>query len=360
MSGTVVADGDILVREFGALRRITLNRPKALNAITLAMAETMTAFLREWADDLAVGVVLIDGAGDRAFAAGGDIRALYDAAKSGDPLPQRFWATEYHLNVLIARYPKPVVAVMDGLVMGGGVGLSAHAAHRVVTERSSVAMPEVGIGFFPDVGASFPLSRAPGCAGTYLALTGNRIGAADAIYSGLADIHIAVARLAELPAALADGRNAAAIKGSLAEFSSAPASGQLPAARSWIDRCYDADTVEDIFDRLRGYDTDEARAALETMRKASPTSLKVTLRNLRSATSFKRVEESFAQDYRIALACIAGHDFIEGIRAAIVDKDRKPVWRPDRLEAVTPDIVERHFKSVGALELKFGDQGERL
>ena len=161
MNEALLRDGDVVVRAHGSLRRITLNRPQALNAITLGMAETMTEFMRSWADDPAVGAVLIDGAGGRAFAAGGDIRALYDAAKCGDPLPARFWATEYKLNVLIARYPKPVIAIMDGLVMGGGVGLSAHAAHRVVTDRSAVAMPEVGIGFFPDVGASFLLARAP-------------------------------------------------------------------------------------------------------------------------------------------------------------------------------------------------------
>ena len=353
MSETAVQDGDVLVRERGALRHVTLNRPKALNAITLDMAVTMTALLRAWAKDPAVGAVLLDGAGERAFCAGGDIRALYDAAKSGGSLPAQFWATEYKLNVLIARYPKPVIAIMDGLVMGGGVGLAAHAAHRVVTERAAVAMPEVGIGFFPDVGASFPLSRAPGSIGTYLALTGNRIGAADAIYSGLADTHIPAAKLAAAPAALMDCRNGDEVKARLGELSVAPAPGLLPAARTWIDRCYDADTAEDIIDRLRGHHVAEARSALETMRKASPTSLKITLRNLRAAASFKRVEECFAQDYRIALACIAEHDFIEGIRAAVIDKDRNPVWRPDRIEAVTPDIVERHFKSVGALELKF-------
>jgi len=353
MNETVVRDGDVAVRELGALRRLTLNRPQALNAITLDMAVTMTTFLREWAKDPAVGAVLIDGAGERAFCAGGDIRALYDAAKSGSSLPAQFWATEYKLNVLIARYPKPVIAIMDGLVMGGGVGLSAHAAHRVVTERSAVAMPEVGIGFFPDVGASFPLSRAPGSVGTYLALTGSRIGAADAIYSGLADTHVLTSRLAELLSALADCRDADAVKSRLGELSIAPAPGQLTDARSWIDPCYDAYSVEDITDRLRGWDIEAARAALRTMRKASPTSLKITLRNLRAAPSFERVEESFIQDYRIALACITGHDFIEGIRAAVVDKDRNPVWRPDRLEAVTPDIIERHFKPVGALELKF-------
>lgn len=353
MSETLVQHGDVIVRELGALRRITLNRPEALNAITLDMAVTMTAFMRQWAGDPAVGAVLIDGAGERAFCAGGDIRALYDAAKSGGSLPVQFWATEYKLNVLIARYPKPVIAIMDGLVMGGGVGLSAHAAHRVVTNRSAVAMPEVGIGFFPDVGASFPLARAPGCVGSYLALTGNRTGPADAIYCGLADVHIAAPRLAEIPVALADCRTSEHVRAGLAELSTSPTPDGLPAARPWIDRCYSADRVEDIVDRLRDSSEEPARAALQSMRRASPTSLKITLRNLRQAASFKRVEECFRQDYRIALACVAGHDFIEGIRAAIVDKDRKPVWRPDTLEAVTPEIVERHFQSVGKLELTF-------
>ncbi|MGB6322903.1 MAG: enoyl-CoA hydratase/isomerase family protein [Xanthobacteraceae bacterium] len=351
MSETLVQHGDVIVRELGALRRITLNRPEALNAITLDMAVTMTAFMRQWANDPAVGAVLIDGAGERAFCAGGDIRALYDAAKSGGSLPAQFWATEYKLNVLIARYPKPVIAIMDGLVMGGGVGLSAHAAHRVVTNRSAVAMPEVGIGFFPDVGVSFPLARAPGCGGSYLALTGNRAGPADAIYCGLADVHIGAPRLAEIPVALADCRTSEHVRAGLAELSTSPTPDGLPAARPWIDRCYSADRVEDIVDRLRDSSEEPARAALQSMRRASPTSLKITLRNLRQAASFKRVEECFRQDYRIALACVAGHDFIEGIRAAIVDKDRKPVWRPDTLEAVTPEIVERHFQSVGKLEL---------
>ena len=354
MSETVLQDGDVVARAHGALRRITLNRPQALNAITLDMVVTMTALLRAWADDPAVGAILLDGAGGRAFAAGGDIRALYDAAKSGDKtLPEIFWATEYRLNVLIARYPKPVIALMDGVVMGGGVGLSAHASHRIVTERSSVAMPEVAIGYFPDVGACFVLARSPGFTGTYLALTGARMNAGDAIYSGLADLHIPAAKLEELPAALAGARGPFDVKARLDRFSAPPAAGRLAAARPWIDRCYGADTVEEIFQRLARCDEEEARAALETMRKMSPTSLKITLRNIRSALSFEEVEQSFQQDYRVSLACVAEHDFIEGIRAAIVDKDRNPAWRPDSLEAVTPDIVERHFRPLGALELKF-------
>ena len=358
MSETLLRDGDVLVRSYGALRRITLNRPKALNAITLDMAVAMTSLLRDWASDPAVGTVLLDGAGERGFCAGGDIRALYDAAKkgsvmSGDSLPARFWATEYKLNVLIARYPKPLVVVMDGLVMGGGVGLSAHAGFRVVTDRSAIAMPEVQIGFFPDVGASYLLSRAPGYVGTYLALTGHRIGAADAIYCNLADGHIAAGRLSALPAALADCRSSHEVRARLGDLAVAPAPARLPGERRWIDPCYGAAEVEQTFARLQGSSDENARAALEAMRKASPTSLKVALRNLRSAATFNRVEESFQQDYRIALACVAAHDFIEGIRATIVDKDRNPRWEPDNIESVTPALVDRHFQSLGPLELKF-------
>ena len=353
MSETLLRDGAVLVRSHGALRRITLNRPKALNAITLDMAAAMTSLLRSWAADPAVGAVLFDGADERGFCAGGDIRALYDAAKAADSLPEHFWATEYKLDVLITRYPKPVVVVMDGLVIGGGVGLSAHAAFRVVTDRSAIAMPEVQIGFFPDVGASYLLSRAPGYVGTYLALTGHRIGAADVIYCNLADTHIATDRLSALPAALADCRSSYDLRTRLGELSGAPAPARLPMERRWIDSCFAAADVEEIFRRLQASSDEKARAALDIMLKASPTSLKVTLRNLRSATTFNRVEESFMQDYRIALACISGHDFIEGIRATIVDKDRNPRWRPDTIEAVTPDMVDRHFQSLGPRELKF-------
>jgi enoyl-CoA hydratase len=358
MSETLLRDDDLVVRAAGALRRITLNRPQALNAITLDMAIAMTALLREWQADRTVGAVLLDGAGDRGFCAGGDIRALYDAAKSkpvsaADALPTRFWAIEYKLNVLIARYVKPIIAVMDGLVMGGGVGLSAHAAHRVVTERSAIAMPEVGIGFFPDVGTCFLLARAPGYLGTYLALTGQRLGAADALYCKLADIHLPAARLNELPAVLAKCRSHNEVSAGLERLSVAPPPARLATEREWIDACYGGDTLEEIVQRLRTCRAEGAQAALEVMRKASPTSLKVTLRNIRSAATFDRVEQSFAQDYRIALACITGHDFIEGIRAAIIDKDRDPRWRPDKIEAVTREIVDRHFRSVGELELTF-------
>ncbi len=351
----VVRDGDIVVRERGALRRITLNRPKALNALTLDMAAAMLAALRAWQNDPVVGAVLIDGAGERGLCAGGDLRALYDAAKTGDDLPARFWSTEYRLDLLIARYRKPVIAIMDGMVMGGGVGVSAHAAHRVVTERSAVAMPEVSIGYFPDVAASFLLARAPARIGFHLALTGERIGAADAIYVGLADIHIPSEKLAAIPAALAGCRTAPEVRACLGGMSNPPAAGKLAAAWPWIDACYGANDVEGIFARLHNSTAAEARTTLATLQNMSPTSLKITLRNIRSALSFGTVEQSFQQDYRLSLACIAGHDFIEGIRAAIVDKDRTPIWSPDRLEDVTEAIVDRHFEPIGERELKLGE-----
>jgi enoyl-CoA hydratase len=355
MNEQILQEGDLVVRALGALRRLTLNRPQTINALTLGMAETMKAFLRQWADDPAVGAVLIDGAGERGLCAGGDLRALYDAKHSQSSFPAHYWATEYKLDVLIARYPKPVIALMTGLVMGGGVGISAHASYRVVTDRSVVAMPECAIGLVPDVGASFILARAPGSIGMHLALTGARIAAADAIYCGFADVHVAAASIADIPEALGDCRDASGVATRLRDLSTPPAPGRLAAARSWIDTCYRPDTVEDVVEHLRSVDNDDARAAHEAIRKGSPTSLKVTLRNVREAAAFKRVEESFRQDYRIVLACHAGHDFIEGIRATIVDKDRKPAWQPDRLEDVTPDIVERHFQSVGALELNFAN-----
>jgi enoyl-CoA hydratase len=353
MSDVVLQDGDVIVRALGSLRRLTLNRPQALNAITLDMVATMTACLRDWAQDAAVGAVLLDGAGERAFCAGGDIRALYDGARSGDSLPARFWADEYRLDVLIARYPKPVIAVMDGLVMGGGVGLSAHAAYHIVTERSAIAMPEVSIGYFPDVGVSFLLARAPWELGTYVALTGSRLNAQDALFCGLANCTIPASRLDEISPLLADCRDRKGVWTALRTLETSPSPGKLLKARDWIERCFGRDTVEDIVEALSSCNADGAAEARDAMAKASPTSLKITLRNLREAAAFERVEQCFQQDYRISLACVAGHDFMEGIRAQIVDKDRKPAWRPDTLADVTPDIVERHFKSVGDLELNF-------
>jgi enoyl-CoA hydratase len=355
MSHIAIQRDDVLVSKTETLRRITLNRPQVMNALTLDMVGTMFELLRSWASDSEVGVVLLDGAGERGLCAGGDIRALYEAAQSGDDLPERFWRDEYRLDAFIARYPKPVVAVMDGVVMGGGVGLSAHASHRIVTERSAVAMPEAGIGFFPDVGVSFLLSRAPGYLGSHLALTGARIGATDAIYCGLADNQIPVARLANLPTALAGCRATDDVDNVLQKLSILPPRGEIVAAQPWIDRCYAADSIEDILQQLSRSEEDGAHHALKAIRLKSPTSLKVTLRNIREAATFESPEECMRQDYRIALACLTGHDFIEGIRAAVIDKDRKPRWDPAAVADVTADVVDRHFQPRGELELALRD-----
>jgi enoyl-CoA hydratase len=351
---TVIPNGeDLLVSNEGGVRRVTLNRPRAMNALTFTMVVKLYDLLRSWASDPEVKVVLLDGAGERGLCAGGDIRALYDAVRSGTDLPQQFWKTEYHLNALIARFPKPVVAIMDGIVMGGGVGISAHASHRVVTERSAIAMPEVAIGLFPDVGVSFLLSRTPGHVGTHLALTGARIGAADALFCGLADVHVVAEKLSILREHLSHCTTSRDVTEVLNGLAAATRTSDLASARSWIDHCYAANTVEDILDRLDHCEEEAARVARQAIQANSPTSLKVTLRNLREARSFQKIEDCLRQDYRIALACIEGHDFIEGIRATVIDKDLKPRWCPMDIERVTPEIVNQHFRSRGTLDLSF-------
>jgi enoyl-CoA hydratase len=328
----------VLVRVDGRAGRITLNRPETLNALTLEMVRSAQAALDGFEGDPAVTTVVIDGAGERALCAGGDIRSIYDAARGNDPAPRTFWAEEYRLDARIARYPKPIVAIMDGIVMGGGVGLSAHARHRIVTERSTVAMPEVGIGFAPDVGGTWLLSRAPGQVGTHLALTAGRAGAADAIGCGLADRHVASAALPDLLDAL--GREDAA--GAIDRFASTPAAGSLGAARPWIDAGYAGDDAAEIVGRLRAAGGPAAAAADEIATK-SPTSVKVALRALRAARSLPTLEACLEMEYRISTTFLDTPDFVEGVRAAVIDKDRKPRWEPAHLDEVTGADVDRFF-----------------
>jgi len=353
MNETPVQDGDVIIRHDGALRRITLNRPQALNAITLDMAIAMTAALRSWAADPAVGAVLIDGAGERAFCAGGDIRALYDAAKSGSPLPEKFWAIEYKLNVMIARYPKPFIAIMDGLVMGGGVGVSVHGSHRVAGDLFQFAMPEVGIGFFPDVGATWFLPRMPGELGTYCGLTGERFGSADGCAAGVATHRIPSARFG----ALLDGlTGAVSVDALLAAFAEPAGEGPILAKRSVIDRLFVGDRVEDILaalDREAASGSADAEWAAKTaaaMRTKSPLSLKLALAQVRRGKAWD-FETCMRAEFRIVSRVIRGSDFYEGVRAVIVDKDNKPRWQPARLAEVSDAEVERHFAALGAEEL---------
>ncbi|MEV0460945.1 enoyl-CoA hydratase/isomerase family protein [Catellatospora methionotrophica] len=330
---------DVLTDVTGHLGRITLNRPRAINALTTEMVTLMQRALDRWATSGEVRTVLISGAGDRGLCAGGDIRALHADAVSGGSASLDFWAREYRLNAAVARYRKPVVAWMDGLVMGGGIGISAHAGVRLVTERSRLAMPEVGIGFHPDIGGSWLLSHAPGQVGTHLALTGTSVGAADAVHAGLADHFVPADRLVPLVEGLTSGDAAEVV----AAFAVAPPEGELASCREWIDRCYAADSVAEILDRLRSDRAPAAQAAAKEIAAKSPTSLVVTLRSLRTAARLPSLEAALEQEYRLSAAMLRSPDFAEGVRAQIIDKDRNPRWRPAGLAEVDVDAVEAYF-----------------
>jgi enoyl-CoA hydratase len=345
---------DVLVRVSGACGRITLNRPRALNALTLEMVSVMHSALMTWSNDASIQFVLVDGAGERGLCAGGDIRAMYTAVITDNQKQAiDFLRNEYRLNYLISRYPKPYVVLMDGIVMGGGIGISGHASHRVVTERSELAMPETAIGFIPDVGGTHLLGTAPDELGTYLGLTGNRIGAADAISCRLADIMVLSENLLNLMHDLEKCNDAVAVDDSLRAYTAQAPLGMTAEQRDWIKECFAAQTVEEIFVALAQHPHPEARKALEELEKKSPTSLKVTLAALRNARSFNDLASCLQQEYHLAQACLRQHDFVEGVRAAIVDKDRSPKWYPDRLDRVTPEDVQQYFSKsrMGELDL---------
>ncbi|MFH8220612.1 enoyl-CoA hydratase/isomerase family protein [Streptomyces sp. NPDC018057] len=345
MTGT---EDPVLLRTDGRAAHIVLNRPRALNALTHEMVRRIDAALTAWEHDPAVATVVISGAGERGLCAGGDIRAIHDDAKAGDgSAAAAFWRDEYRLNARIARYPKPYVAVMDGIVMGGGVGVSAHGSVRVVTERARVAMPETGIGFVPDVGGTYLLGLAPGELGTHLALTGAQTGAGDALLCGLADHHVPAAALGAFTADLAG----LSVHDALARHVQSPPPGDLAGQREWIDACYAADTVEEIVDRLLGRGESAAKEAAETLLTKSPTALKVTLAALRRARHLGPLEAVLDQEYRVSCAALAAPDLVEGVRAQVIDKDRRPRWSPGTLAEVTAADVDRFFAPLGDREL---------
>jgi enoyl-CoA hydratase len=327
---------EVLLSTSDGLGRITLNRPRAINALTHAMVRAVDDALTHWETDGAVRAVVIDGAGECGLCAGGDICSIYDDARSGGTASLDFWADEYRLNAHIARYAKPYVAPMDGLVMGGGVGVSAHGSLRVVTERSGIGMPETGIGFVPDVGGSYLLSRAPGELGTHAALTAGQLSGADTIHCGLADFFVPGDRLDDLRAALATKEPHDAV----AAFARTPPESALAGEANWIDSCYSADTVEEILDRL--HDSGNSATAKDVAAK-SPTAFKVALRAPRTARGLPTLEAALEQEHRIANASLTAPDFAEGIRAQIIDKDRDPHWSPPTLDEVTPELVDRFF-----------------
>ncbi len=339
-------DDEVVVRTSGALGHLILNRPRAINALNHEMVHSLAAALADWEHDDAVRTVLLSGAGDRGLCAGGDIVAIYTSVRDGRDDATRFWRDEYALDAAISRYPKPYVALMDGLVLGGGIGLSAHGRIRVVTERTRIGMPEVSIGFFPDIGGTYLLARAPGELGTHLALTGGTATGADAIALGVADHFVPSERLPELIEALT-GRAAA---DAVAEFAIEPPASELLAQRSWIDELYRGDDAETIVGRLASSTEPAARDAAATILTKSPTSVAVTLAALRRAAALPSLEAALDQDYRIATRFSQGTEVIEGIRAQVIDKDRTPHWSPATLAGVSAAAVDEYFAPLGDAE----------
>ena len=357
---------EIQLDRTGGVAILTINRPQALNALTLDNYRRFAPALRAWAGDPSVRAVVVRGAGERAFCAGGDVRAVYEAGRgiSGDPdLPAIFFREEYELIRCIHRFPKPYIAIIDGITMGGGAGISVNGAYRIATERTLFAMPETAIGLFPDVGATRFLNRCPGNVGRYLGLTGARLGAADALYCGFATHFVPHDRIAELVGALGvfapeRGRDSDRIDAALTRFAQDPGSAALATLRPVIDRCFAGGSVEKILDALAA----EAKAgsahadwAVETqagLLTKSPTSLKITLRQLIIGRDYD-LEAALTLEYRLTQHVMAAHDFYEGVRAMLIDKDQKPRWQPATLAEVEDDMVDIFFAPIASRELRF-------
>jgi enoyl-CoA hydratase len=334
----MTTEDTVVTSRDGRVGRILLNRPRALNALDLPMIRACTAILQTWRHDPHVDAVVIQGAGDRAFCAGGDIRALRDGQISGDRASvDQFFTEEYALNIIIATYPKPYIALIDGICMGGGIGMSVHAPYRVATEHAGFAMPETAIGFFPDIGATFLLPRLPGELGTYLGLTGLRVSGADAVHAGLATHFTPRASLPDLSAALARDGVAA-----LAAYNTPLPPFSLADHRAAIDHCFSAATVAEIFSRLEATHADWAHAALKSLHHVSPSALHWTLRALRRGRDLT-LTQALDAEFALTRTTMAHPDFAEGVRAMIVDKDRKPAWQPAKIEDVDPACIDALF-----------------
>jgi enoyl-CoA hydratase len=330
---------EVLTRVEGGVGLITLNRPKAINSLNQQMIDALGPLLTRWADDDAVRAVVLSGAGERGLCAGGDVVSIYHSAREDGVEARRFWRDEYVVNAQIGEFGKAYVALMDGIVMGGGVGVSAHANTRVVTDTSKIAMPEVGIGFIPDVGGMFLLSRAPGGLGLHAALTGAPFSGADAIAMGFADYYVPHGDLeAFTKAIIADG-----VQSALARYAIEPPPSDLAAQRDWIDHCYAGDSVADIVAALRGHDAGPANDAANLIGTRSPIALMVTLEAVRRAAKLETLKDVLIQDYRVSSASVRSHDLVEGIRAQLIDKDRNPKWSPATLAAVSTADVEAYF-----------------
>ena len=344
---------DVLIRREGRAGRITLNRPAALNALTYAMCLEIDRALIAWADDPEVALVVIDAEGERAFCAGGDIAEMYATGIRGDfGYGRRFWADEYRMNARIAEYPKPVVSFLQGFTMGGGVGVGCHGSHRIVGESSQVAMPECGIGLVPDVGGSFLLATAPGRFGEYLGTTGARMGPADAILAGFADRFVPETDWPALKARLVGTGVAGAVEAAARE---AP-QGRLATLRPEVDALFAGATLADIAGTLKATETAFAADALKALGRASPLSAACTVEMIRRLRAGPTMRRALAMEYRFTFRSMEHADFIEGIRAAIIDKDRSPRWRHAGPGTVPAEDVERMLAPLGAEDLTFGEE----
>jgi len=355
-TAAAVAEPDLIARREGSAGVIRLNRPKAINAVTLEMFRDIDTALDAFEADPAIAVILLEGAGERGLCAGGDIRALWESSKVKGDLGKILWREEYILNARIKKFPKPYVAFMDGIVMGGGVGLSAHSSNRVVTEKTKLAMPEVGLGFFPDVGGTWLLSHSPGEIGTYFGLTGQTMNGPDAVFAGFADAVVPSAKLPDLREALTKvraGATSADVTKLIDGFATGEASGPVAAMRAKIDQWFTHDRMQDIVAALQADGSEAALATLKTLGEKSPRGMVVTLKLLRLARTASSLEQCLVREYRAALEVFASDDFREGVRAAVIDKDRQPKWSPPRIEDVTPEMVAPYFAEIGADELKF-------
>ncbi len=343
---------DVLFEQQGALGLITLNRPQALNALSLPMIEAIMPQLKIWAASPSIKAVAITGAGEKAFCAGGDVRAAYEAGKAKQPLTQHFFMQEYILNRTIARYSKPFIALVHGICMGGGMGLSQHGSHIIVAERALLAMPECAIGLFPDVGGTVFLNRCPGQLGLYLALTGARLSAADALYARLATHYVPHHYWPDYLARLAAGDEPSLALAALAQDAG---SSLLAQHQAEIDEIFSAADVSAIMAALAQSNNEWAKTALASMQAASPTSLTLTLKQLREGRGLN-IESALFYEFRLSQACMRGHDFYEGIRAQLVDKDKNPRWQPATLAEVKPDSIERMFEQDTLLDIMFPAQ----
>jgi enoyl-CoA hydratase len=337
---------EVIIERRGSAGLVRLNRPQALNSLTLPMIRAVAAALDSFATDPSIASVIVKGEGERAFCAGGDIRLLHQSGKEKSDGAETLWREEFRLNHTIAHYPKPYVVLMDGITMGGGVGLSAHGSHRVVTERTRLAMPETGIGYFPDVGATWLLPRAPGEAGTWMGLTGLVIDAADAIHAGLADHAVAssdLPALIESIAALPASALPTDVHRAIAGLALDTGTSRLAVNRETIDRAFAHNTVEDILRALAQEPGDFAAETAEVIATRSPTSLKLSLRLLRAGRTSASLAECLNRELGACLGILYNPDFYEGVRAAVIDKDRNPKWSPANLAEVGDAAIERFF-----------------